>query len=446
MNRTGIADALGRTFGGKRDLYKTLGYKKELGPADYRFRYARNSVAARVVEAYPKGTWRGKAELIEDSNPDPVKGSKKLLTPFEQAWKDLSTRLNIWPLFMKADILAGLGRYSVVLLGAPGALNSQLPDQVPPEKLAFLSIFSELDAKIKSYDTSLTSERYGLPLEYEITTKNPATFASSSVVVHWSRIIHIADNVLDEPTFGIPRLQRVWNLLDDLEKVTGAGAEAFWLRAHQGYQFDLDKEIELGPEEEEALDEEVDNFIDGMQRFVRTRGVKLQALGSDVAIFDRNVLSIISQISSGTAIPQRILLGSEQGQLASEQDRVNWAERVQDRRVEFADPSVVRLSVDRFIKHGILPTPKQYETRWPQVFDLSDGERAKIANTWADINQKNKMTIIKPNEFRDRLLELPALEDSEFEKLDPPKPDATGGPDVNNPAKLTNPSKSNQRQ
>ncbi len=400
-SRLGLARAAGMTFDGLRDLFKQLGYKTSLEPTDYRNRYKRNAVAARVVEAFPQGTWRGLGELIEVEDP-------KTETEFEKAWWKLSERLRIWPTFLKADILAGLGHYSVILLGAPGALKSPLPTVIKPEDLKFMQPFAQDDAKVKSYSRDVRDERFGQPLMYEF--KRLDVSRNSPTEVHWTRVIHVpCDGNLDDNINGIPRLERVWNLLDDLEKVTGAGAEAFWLRAHQGYQFDIDKELELDDTGEKQLEEQVDKFMHGISRAMRTRGMKVTALGSDVATFDRNVASILSQISSGSRIPQRILMGSEQGQLASEQDRVNWAERVQDRRTEFAGPVVVRQTIDRFIKHQILPTPRQYDTRWPQVFDLSDLERATIAGKWAEINQKNRVVTVTVDEIRDRILGLAPL-------------------------------------
>ena len=407
ISRSSLASRAGLTFNQDRDLYHALGYDRDLTVEKYRQRYRRNPVAARVVEAYPRGTWRGiGGELFED--PDP-----KVITPFEEAWVEIAQRLKIWPTFMRADILAGLGRYGVLLIGGPGTnLAAPLPEVVKPEEVTFLAPFAEDHAKIKEYETSASSERYTQPKFYTLTNIVPENKGTPGAGqdVHWSRVIHLAEGALDDSVFGPPRLERVWNPLDDLEKLVGAGSEAFWLRAHQGYQFDLDKETELAPAEETKLSDEVDEFIHGLRRAVRTRGMKLQALGSDVANFDRNVESVISLISSGTGIPQRILMGSERGQLASEQDRVNWSERIQDRRNEYAGPMVVRPLVDRFIKHGILPTPeKGYEIFWPQIFDLSDDERAKIGSKYAEINQKNGTTVITEDEIRDQVLGLGPL-------------------------------------
>lgn len=427
VSRSNLAQAAGLTFGGKRDVSEALGYKETLDAADYWARYRRNSVAGRVVEAYPSGTWRGLGELIEVEDPNTI-------TTFEKAWDEFNTRLRVWPVFRRLDILAGLGRYSVLLIGAPGALSSDLPDALTPEQIVFLNAFSEKDVSITEFETRTTNPRFGMPTLYEITGTDPRN-ATRPVKVHWSRLIHVADGALDNEIYGLPRLERVWNHLDDLEKVVGAGSEAFWLRAHQGYQFDIDKDTRLDEKGEEDLKDEVDEFINGIKRVVRTRGVKLQTLGSDVASFDANVQSIIALISSGTGIPQRILMGSERGQLASQQDRVNWAERVQDRRTEFAGPYIVRALVDRLLEHGALPEPETYDIRWPQIYDLSDDERAKIANQWATINQKNKDTgglVLTANEIRDRVLGLGPLKKQDVTEAmsmmpKPPEPTLPSG-------------------
>jgi uncharacterized protein len=399
LGRYALSKAAGLTFGTMRDLYTALGYKKVLTPQDYRLRYYRNAVAARIVEAFPTGTWRGTGgELIELENPDRTTG-------FEKAWISLSTRLNIWSTFKRADILAGLGTYSVILLGGPGKLQEPLPMNMRPEDLYFMTAFAQDDATIYEFEDNAGDPRFGLPRYYRIKRLNPNR-RGESTVVHWSRCIHVADNLLDDRVHGQPRLMRVWNLLDDLEKVTGGGSEAFWRRAHQGYQFDMDPEIEMADGEEEELEKEVEAFTHDFTREIKTRGVKINPLGSDVAMFDRNVEAIISQMSAGTGIPKRILMGSERGQLASEQDRVNWAERVQDRRNDFGSPVVWRPTADRFIKHGILPEPRrgpvEYDAIWPAVYDMSTDEKARVGVRYAEVNQKFGGIVVTENEIRDR--------------------------------------------
>lgn len=415
----------GKTFDGNRDLYGALGYKLpgKLGPDDYWQRYERNAIAARVVETPPKATWRGGGQIIEVEDPT-------VTTEFEAAWEALNLRLTMWSKFLKADIVAGLGEYSLLFLGAPGDYAAPLTKLRDPADLRFVSIISQQHGVIKRYVEDKNDPRYGLPLFYGVSGLNP-NLPSSEREVHYTRIVPVVEGALDDPMKGQPRLQRVWNLLDDLEKVTGGGAEAFWLRAHQGMQFDLDKELEIDKEEEDALKEEVDAFVHNMKRVVRTRGVNLKVLGSEVANFDRNSDAIILQISAGTGIPHRILTGSERGELASTQDRNNWNERVADRRNEFAGPQVVRPFVDRLIEIGALPAPPQgYEVNWTQLMNLDEAEQAKVALDWATLNEKAGERVVGADEIRTKVLRLPTRADAKIDPNLPLPPKAPTAPKV----------------
>lgn len=412
MERAGFARNANVTFNGTRDMNAVLGYRKTLTVEDFRFRYKRNSIAGRVVEAMPKATWRGGGEIIESENP-------KEITDFEKAWIDLSKRLKIWSTFARADILSGIGRYGIILIGAPvpsgGSMESPLPKALRPQDVLYLKPYAEDEAQIedKDVDTNLRSERFGRPTFYTLKRANTIGVRTQSLSekrVHWTRVIHIADNALDDELFGQPRLERVWNELDDLEKIRGGGAEAFWMRANQGTQFDVDPEMELTTEGKTEMEEQINEYVDGMRRILRTRGVKINQLGSDVANIDPNIDAILTLISGGTGIPKRILTGSEMGELASTQDRSNWAERVSDRRKEFAEPQVVQQLVDRFVEYKILPAPDQFSVRWPEIQNLDQKERADVALKWAELNSKAGQVVVDADEIRDHCLGLPSKE------------------------------------
>jgi hypothetical protein len=415
--RGAFAGSAGLTFGGSRDLYRALGYKRVILPRDYRTRYLRNGIAARIVEAAPKSTWRAGGELVEDEDPN-------TLTDFEQAWDDLNRRLKVWSTFQRTDILCGMGRYAIIVLGAPGDLNTELK-QLKAEELLYLSPFSEEDAMITRYETDITSPRFGLPLEYMLRRTNISmtTIQPPSLLpgrpVHWTRVQHIADGLLDDHVFGVPRLERIWNLLDDLEKVVGGGAEAFWKRADAGMQLKLDPTVKADTKDLEKVKQEIEEYTDGLRRVLTTRGVDITPLSSNVADFGSPVQAIMGQISASTGIPSRILTGSERGELASTQDRANWEERISDRRFDFAGPQVVRPFVDRMIELGVLPEPESYEVRWPDIRSFNDAERAIIAGQWAAINGSFGGIVVTANEIRDRVLGMEPLSP---EELAPPAP------------------------
>ena len=410
-----LAGAAGRTFGGNRDLYSVLGYARKITPEQYQDRYRRNSIAARIVEALPEATWRGGGEVLDNEDPENV-------TEFEKQWADFARRIKLWNVLLRADIVAGLGRYSVVLLGAPGRADEPLPTPLKLDEIQFLSVFSEAQCRLQETDLErdISNPRYGQPNFYTLTSSNLIVSPKSSVTwrrVHYSRVLHICDSALDSPMFGTPRLERVWNLLDDLEKITGGGAEAFWLRANQGLHINVDPEVKYSVDQQEALQEQVDKYAHGITRVLRTRGVGVDVLGSDTASIQPNVDSIMTLLAGGTKIPKRILTGSEQGEMASTQDRSNWAERVSDRRRNFADPMVVRPLIDRLIEHQALPPPDKdpedlnggYEIRWPNIQNLDEKERADVALKMANINRMMGQTVVVVNELRDKFLLMPPL-------------------------------------
>lgn len=425
VSRSEIARALGKMFGGKRNFYDALGYSPSIDIAEYRLRYERDSIAGRVVDAFPSATWRGTGgELVENEDPEVV-------TPFEAAWMELSARLKIWSYFKRADILAGLGRYSVMLINAPGELNQPLT-KATAEQIISLGTYGEEDVDIKSWEDDIHNPRFGFPLFYEF---KRLTGANKQIArtVHWTRVIHVADGLLDDNVYGQPRLKRIWNDLDNLEKVVGGGSEAFWMRAHQGYVFNVDKDLKPSPEEKEEMSTQVDEMLHGMRRAVRTRGMDVETLGSDVADFSGPAGVLHARISAGSSIPQRILLGSERGELASTQDRDNWTERVQDRRDDYAAPSVVMQFVDRMIEIGVLPKPKDpYEVFWPAVNDLTDEQKLDVAIKYAEVNAKNGSVVITENEIRDLAFGMEPLdpEDIEEEDEDPEEVDPNEDEDL----------------
>jgi uncharacterized protein len=235
---------------------------------------------------------------------------------------------------------------------------------------------------------------------------------------------------------GRPRLTRVWNRLDDLEKVVGGGSEAFWKTVFQGMQIDVDKEMDLSPEAKTELQEQVDEFEHGMRRIFRTRGVKVNSLGADTSDFSPQASTLLDLIAGTTTIPKRILLGSERGELASTQDRENWHDRVRNRRTQFAAPFVVHPIVDRLIQYGYLPTPRApYWVVWPKL-GLTLTEGSLVLERLSKVNAAMGETVVTGPDLRDQILGWdpldPSLVDTASE-LDEPEDEAVEEEDGNVP-------------
>lgn len=429
LQRMAWARQVGITHKGKRDTYEIFGYKDILTATDFRARYQRGGIAGRIVDVLPNACWRGSMEIIEDD-------TKEEYTEFEQAWADLDKKFQLQAKLQRVDKLAGLSTYAVLLIGAPGELESELPKGKPTQLLYFTPFSggggpgntrsqteaSDADASIYEIDKNPKSARFGLPLLYQLKRIDIGNGVLPKV--HWSRIIHIAENLLDDEVYGLPALERVWNLLDDLDKVTGGGAEAFWLRANQGLHLDIDKDMSLDDTKKtiEALKEQSEAYKHQLTRWLRTRGVSVQTLGSDTANFMSPADAILTQIAGSKGIPKRILTGSEMGELASSQDRDNWKDQVNGRQTQYVGPYIVRPLIDRLIKYGYLPTPgadpSAYEVKWPHIQTLTEQEKADGAMKWSQ-TKDGEDPIFTDAEIRDKWYMMPPLtEEQRKERAD----------------------------
>lgn len=394
VSRYNFALDTGLSFYGQRNVHEALGYPPDsaLTPSVYRYRYNRGGIARRILTAYPQATWTGGASIYEDEDTD-------VTTEFEKEVDSLfsNKRLNIWSKILRADILTGLGCYGAILIGAPGDLNTDIRLQSgarlvrTADDILYLTPLGEDRCKIESRVKDRNDKRFGLVDTYKVMlSDNPTNTLTDTnttpQIVHWSRIIHIAHGCLESDLFGEPRLRAVWNYLTDLDKIVGGGAEAAWRRMDPGLQIDIDPEIEVGEDEEEALEEQVDEYLHGLSRVLRTRGTKINPLSASVTAFGPNADALLQLISSTSGIPYRILVGSERGELASTQDRNNWADRISEYRLAFADP-LIRQIVDRFIDIGALPAPPEYFISWPEIEELDETSKAEVASKIALANK-----------------------------------------------------------
>ena len=442
LDRLRWAREHGVTFDGKRKEYEILGYDTVITYKQYRDEYARGGIAGRVVDVMPDSCWRGEPafEIIEDEDPEKD-------TPFELAWKALSLKHGVTSKLLRVDKLSRLSTYAVLLIGAPGTLDQELPVVKSPDALLYLKPFSAgggpgnnseratIDsgalATVHEYEEDPKSPRFGLPRTYKL--KQVAGSVVNLPFVHWSRVVHVAEGLLEDDVFGQPALERVWNLLTDLRKVTGGGAEAFWLRANQIQQWDLDKDMSLGETVEERaaaiakLKEQAEAVKHQLQRIVQSRGMKINALGSDVANFANPADAIITQIAGSKAIPKRILTGSEMGELASSQDRENFKDQINGRQAQHLGPNVIRQLVDRLIAYGFLPTPQggpmAYQVRWPHVQVLTEDEKADGAVKWSQTKVGEDPVFVSA-EIRDKWYGMAPLTAEQLAEIDARKAEA----------------------
>lgn len=381
-SRASLAKRAGLQFGDDRDVFQTLGYKDEIRFRDYLSKYLRQDVAGAIVDKVSKTTWRRDPQVREVGIEDD--------TDFTSAVDEMADQTGLWAKLERADRLAGIRHYSVVLIGSTKGTDLTAPITEDglggPEDIGFFSVFREDHAEIKRFDGDPTSPRFGLPEEYELTLfgerADKPEGIDDTVRVDWSRVIHVVEDPVEDEVFGLPRLERVFNLLDDLMKIVGSSSEIYYKQVAGILWAQLREDFKATDDDLEDLEDDLQDALHELERLLMTGGledigwVKPDQIPDPSAPFE-----VIKQLlAAATGIPQRILFGSERGELASSQDQASWFGLIAERQEQFAEPTVVRPLIDRLVDAGALPPPGSdgYEVVWPSLFELPETEKSEI--------------------------------------------------------------------
>lgn len=387
----------------RRNIERECGYPdtSALTVQNYKSLFEREPLAERVVSVYPKECWQTTPEVYETED---VNEQDK--TPFEEELVSLGRRLTsitslyqgnegnrFWEYQKRADILSGIGHYGCLLLG----VNDGKPLSEPLDlndagvkrlDLLFMRALDEEDAVIAQLNTDPTSIRYTQPESYDIVLSNPnrSQLRSTSVLgsvqttrVHWTRLVHISDG----ETIGAPRMRTVYNRLYDLHKLYGGSAEMYWRGAFYGLAFKQQPQVvgrakPMTTEQMNRFRQQIEDYANSLQRELLLGNMEVQTLAPQVVDPVSQIDVQIEAICIYLGIPKRIFMGSERGELSSNQDTRAWYARCQERQNNFITPRIIVNTIDRLIQCGVLPAPQQYFVHWPDVSSLTDSEKATI--------------------------------------------------------------------
>lgn len=375
----------------KRDIDAECGHPVEIGLSDYSKAFRRGDVASRVVSVYPDESWTDDPQVYEQEDIEETK--------FEKEWIRLTQRIPIYPQLHRADVLSGIGRFSIILLGFDDGLGLEEAVAGVDEKgvktggknhqLIYMRSLDETVVKITEAQQDPSNPRYGLPVFYEVNFVEPngemnmVSETSKKVKVHWSRVLHIVDNRMNSEVYGLPRMEKVWNRLLDLKKIAGGSSEMFWKGGFPGLSMEtqpgLDEEIEI---DKEATKEQMEKYMNGLQRYLATTGMNVKSLSVQIADPAPHVATQLKLIATSLGIPWRVFVGSEAAQLASEQDTRAWNRRINRRREEYLSPYMLRPFIERMILVGTLPPVTDgFIIDWGDLNGLSDKEQADVGKT-----------------------------------------------------------------
>ena len=330
-----------------------------------------------------------------------------------QDWKALLENLNIGlkSAIKDVDKLSGIGRYGILYLGFDDAASGTPDKEVTSGKLVFVRAFAETSVEIQDLDTDAKSPRCGLPMTYKIKIED-AKEAVKDVIVHWSRVIHIAENKTKSPVMGTPRMQKVLMNILDHRLLTGGSCHGYMRGSFPGHSFESDADVKITPENKLAMKAEVGAYMQNMTRALFLQGVRANPLQMQVADPDAHIMAQLRPIAMTLDVPLRIFMGSEEGKLASVEDAETWDKQVQSRQENYATDGILKPIIQRLVEKGAVRAPKgNVIVEWKRE-DMKAKQsqadlgvkRTNMLKTYAD--SPNASNIIAEDKFMTQIMGL----------------------------------------
>lgn len=401
----------GVSLDGTRDIDLSCGYPQKIDATMYRQMWAREGVGTRCVSIWPEECWQVNPEIYETET------LKKTGTKFEKELDAMNEKVNLFAMLKRVDELSRIGRYGALLIGYNDGKELSEPALTSKTmEVNYLRAFDESLVDIQKYVTDTKNPRYGLPEFYQIRfVSNESSSISSEELttkqVHWTRVIHVADGRKESEVMGTPEMQNVWNRLVDLRKILGGSAEMFWQGGFPGFAFETNPEIDTEIDKE-SVAKQMDEYSSGLKRWIGATGVSVKSLQPQVADPSAHIQAQIEYICITKGIPKRVFMGSEQGQLASEQDSKAWNKRVDAKRNGYITPFIINPFINRMIEMKVLTAPAggKFYVFWPDLNNLTAKERSEVAKnkteSLARYVQGAVDSIVAPKEYLVMVLEF----------------------------------------
>lgn len=356
---------------------------------DYKWWYQYNGLAKRIVEIQAQECFKRTPEIWEK---DTV--SK---TPFENGVIEFIEKFNFWSLFLKMDIARGIGEFGGFFLGwndleeeeeldTPAAVFDRYGNAVGPRKpgmqLRYLRVFDQSQVTIEEWDDDPMSDRNGKPTLYSIKfgrNGQDDTEGGETLMVHWTRFWHSADNLQSSVSLGHPRLEPVLEYVYDVKKVAGGSGEMYWRAAMPGYSFETQEGMMKDgmPEiDTDSVAEQIKLFTDGFQRFVATVGMTANSLAPQVTKPNDHVTQYLQLIALTIRVPHSKLIGMESGHLAASNDDKTMDDASTERCTRDLNPEIIAFMQYMVTMKQIAANKKPIKVTWP-----TDGYDAKRAET-----------------------------------------------------------------
>lgn len=397
---------------------EVLGYPDSINFEACLDMFKKSGIAQRIITSFTDEVW-GNPPMIKSVEND---SSSHL---FAEDYREFSRRVNLEQVFRQAEILAKIGRFSVIYLGIESGEDTQSPvDSIDSfDDIAYIKAFGEDAVTVEALNSDPTSPYYGTPEIYrfkESLGETPDQFKRSprDIFVHRTRMVHIVWSNLGQQVWGEYYLESIFPKLIDLNKVVGGGANMFWLNGRGGISVDF-KEGFAPPSDKTKKDiyfrEIQDSYADyseGIKRLIVSHGLEYNPINHVLPSPKPFFEALMAFICGTYGIPWRMLLGTEQGSQSSTEDRNNFEQSVTKYRSSFSEPVVLRGLINHILSLGAYSGYADYVVEWNQLYGLSEIDEMEILAKKMEMIEKyaasdGAVALIPPEQFLEVFLKLP---------------------------------------
>ena len=366
--------------------WSDYGYKDQLEFADYYEMSERFGIAAAALTLPVEICWRTFPKVKQGSIEDGE--SRDSDTPWESAIHAIFKKKKIWRKIKLADEYQRVGNYGAFVVQVRGneqqaKWNQPLPAIRADQIVNFTPLYED-QLEPTAWEMDEQSERYGQPTLYNFDESQVQVNGSNndgrarSVSVHWTRVIIFAEGADSDSIYGRPALKRGFNDLITLEKIIGAGGEGFWKSAAMKTVYTNTNKDAPPPsaDEVDGMDEAITDFMDGLDKHLMTGGLDPKVLGVSMSDPEKPFNVALNSVAASIGVAAKLLVGAQEGRLASDQDGIFTLANMQSRRAGWCSQMMESI-VDWMIRHGIVAR-SEYEIEWDDLLAPSDRDKFEL--------------------------------------------------------------------
>jgi len=376
--RREVTNLLGISHEGKRDLNDIYGYPDTVS-VDFQNLYQlsrRDGIANRLTFGTARTCWREGFRVVNDEEDEQLGDELKALNK-----KGLLNKIE------RADILNRIGSFSVLFVGVPDGLDPREPiGKVAGDgfKSIYFKPFAYDGIEISGTIQDRTDPRFGLPEFYTVQKQSRGDANKDvnvfSMVVHWTRIIHMSEGALDSDVEGMGYLEPIYNRLLDINKTTGGASEAYFRNAKGKIAYEVDKDFATtltDPAAKAAMDDGAKKYTNEFQDHTFAAGATVKTLITPHYTPKDTVMTALWAISGYSGYPIRILTGEGSGQLAGSEDQLALNAIISDRQNVVCAEWVGRL-FEILSMAGMITWNDDWSIEFPKQSTTTEDQQAEL--------------------------------------------------------------------